>query len=143
MGGDSWWQTGPYESDLAVAFRRAQEAELASDDRGFPGRTIAELWRSEDWAEYILTGGTATVLDQIRTVDPTEPEDGPYMRPITEAEVRAWCPHGRPTRAEWVAALRADAYLDDLFPNRGLGRCTVLYEDGAPAEIGYWGVTAD
>ncbi|MFI8322667.1 hypothetical protein [Streptomyces sp. NPDC085529] len=143
MGGNSWWRTGPYEDDLAVAFRRAQEAELARDDRGFPGRTVEELWRSEDWAEYVFTGGTATVLDQIRTVAATEPEEGPYMRPLTEEEVRAWCPHGRPTRAEWEAALRADAYLDDLFPTRGLGRCTVLYEDGAPAEIGYWGVTAD
>ncbi|MFE5791966.1 hypothetical protein ACFQ8C_05225 [Streptomyces sp. NPDC056503] len=140
MGGNSWWQTGPYDADLAVAFRRAQEAELAEDDRGFEGRTVAELWRSGDWAEFIFTGGTATVLDQIHTVPATEPEDGPYMRPLTEEEVRAWCPHGRPTAAEWKAALRAD---DELFPHRGLGRCTTLYEEGEPAEIGYWGVTAD
>ncbi|MFF7812268.1 hypothetical protein ACFZCF_10135 [Streptomyces sp. NPDC007945] len=140
MGGDCWWQTGPYEADLAVAFRRAQEDELAEDDRGFPGRTIDELWRSGDWAEYIFTGGTATVLDQVRTADATEPETGPYMRPLTEEEVRAWCPHGKPTAAEWTAALGADL---DLYPSRGLGRCTVLYEGGEPTRIGYWGVTAD
>ncbi|MFF9474665.1 hypothetical protein ACF1E9_18845 [Streptomyces roseolus] len=140
MGGDCWWQTGPYEADLAVAFRRAQEDELDKDDRGFPGRTIDELWRSEDWAEYIFTGGTATVLDQVRTVDATEPETGPYMRPLTGEEVRAWCPHGKPTAAEWTAALGADL---DLYPSRGLGRCTVLYEGGEPTRIGYWGVTAD
>ncbi|MFI2733828.1 hypothetical protein [Streptomyces sp. NPDC018711] len=140
MGGDCWWQTGPYDSDPAVAFRRAQEAELAKDDHGFPGRTVAELWDSEDWAEFIFTGGTATVLDQIHTVDATEPERGPYMRPVTEEELRAWCPHGKPTSAEWETALRAD---HELFPRRGLGRCTVLYADGEPSEIGYWGVTAD
>ncbi|MEU8880449.1 hypothetical protein [Streptomyces hydrogenans] len=140
MGGDCWWQTGPYDSDLPAAFRRAQEAELAEDDRGFTGRTVGELWESSDWAEFIFTGGTATVLDQIHTVAATEPEEGPYMRPLTEDEVRAWCPRGRPTATEWEAALRADL---DLFPRRGLGRCTVLYENDAPSEIGYWGVTAD
>jgi hypothetical protein len=28
-------------------------------------------------------------------------------------------------------------------PLRGRGTCTVLYRDGAPVEIGYWGCTAD
>ncbi|MFE2559004.1 hypothetical protein ACFXGT_23845 [Streptomyces sp. NPDC059352] len=140
MGGNCWWQTGPYDVDLEVAFRRAQEAELAKDDHGFPGLTVTELWESEDWAEFIFTGGTATVLDQVGMVDATEPEIGPYMRPVTEEEVHAWCPHGKPAFAEWKAALHAD---DELFPRRGLGRCTVLYENGEPSEIGYWGVTAD
>ncbi|MBB4981163.1 hypothetical protein GGE06_002071 [Streptomyces sp. SFB5A] len=26
---------------------------------------------------------------------------------------------------------------------RGIGRCTVLYRDGEPAEIAYWGCIAD
>ncbi|MFB7512690.1 hypothetical protein [Streptomyces sp. NPDC056144] len=140
MGGNCWWQTGPYDSDLAVAFRRAQDAELAKGEHDSTGRTIAELWESEDWAEYIFTGGTATVLDQIHTVEATAPENGPYMRPITPEELHTWCPHGQPTLADWTTALAGD---DDLYPSRGLGRCTVLYENGEPSAIGYWGVTAD
>lgn len=140
MGGNSWWQTGPYDPDLAVAFRRAQDEELAKGDHDDTGRTITELWESEDWLEYILTGGTGTVLDQVHTVAPDFTEGGPYMRPLTPEEVRAWCPDGRPTREQWTAALAAD---HELYPDRAQGNCTVLYEDGEPSEIGYWGVTAD
>ncbi|MFE5403788.1 hypothetical protein ACFQ9Z_21045 [Streptomyces sp. NPDC056580] len=31
MGGNRWTSTGPYQQDLAVAFRGAQEAEPAGD----------------------------------------------------------------------------------------------------------------
>lgn len=140
MGGNAWYQTGPYQEDLMAAFRQAQEQELSNDSHGFEGRTIDELWEGEDWQEYILTGGTGTVLDQITVVDAGHSEWGPFMRPLTEAEVRAWCPSGRPTEAEWLDALKSDR-LD--YPERACGNCNVLYHDGKPTKIGYWGVTAD
>ncbi|MFE6337387.1 hypothetical protein ACFVP3_20965 [Streptomyces sp. NPDC057806] len=62
------------------------------------------------------------------------------MRPLTDHEVRAWAPNGRPTQAEWVDALASER-LD--YPGRGRGNCTVLHSDGQPVEIAYWGVTAD
>ncbi|MBT2367764.1 hypothetical protein J7E88_21245 [Streptomyces sp. ISL-10] len=146
MGGDEWWQTGPYQRDPAAAFRQAQAEELAKDSHGFEGRTIQELWEDKGWIEYILTGGTGTVLDQAHMVaathaeDPTHDEWGPFMRPLTEEEIRAWCSSGRPTYAEWHDALTSDRLP---FPGRACGNCTVLYRDGQPAQIGYWGTTAD
>ncbi|MET8585371.1 hypothetical protein ABZX39_31485 [Streptomyces collinus] len=141
MGGDCWTHTGPYQRDLEAAFRRAQEHELAEDDHGFgAGRTIDELWLDPAWQEYIFTGGTATVLDFPLMIDAADPDDGPYMRPLTEEEILAFAPHGRPTHAEWDEALDTDR-LD--FPGRAQGRCTVLYTDGEPTHIGYWGCTAD
>ncbi|MFB7243869.1 hypothetical protein CW362_11260 [Streptomyces populi] len=140
MGGDCWTHTGPYEPDLAAAFRRAQEEQLSEDDHGFPGRTVEELWRDPDWHEYVFTGGTATVLDQPEMIDATDSDDGPFMRPLTDEEIRAWAPDGRPAHADWDAALDSGR-LD--FPSRSQGRCTVLYADGEPALIGYWGVTSD
>ncbi|WP_228717864.1 hypothetical protein [Kitasatospora acidiphila] len=104
MGGSDWWQTGPYQEDLAAAFREAQDRELAEDNHGFEGRTIDRLWSDEDWQEFILTGGTATVLDQVTVVDPGHTEHGPFMRPLTPDEIAVWCPDGRPTQAQWVAA---------------------------------------
>ncbi|MFE9597724.1 hypothetical protein [Streptomyces hokutonensis] len=59
---------------------------------------------------------------------------------LCEDEVRDWAPEGRPTRERWIAALRSGAAT---FPGRGTGRCTILYRDDEPAEIGYWGCTAD
>lgn len=140
MGGNGWHQIGPYQQDMGAAFRTAQDEELARDDRGFTGKTMAALWRDPEWQEFILTGGTGTVLDQIELVDATDTTDGPFMRPLTDEEVRAWCPTGRPTEAEWRDAMGTEPFE---FPDRAAGNCTVLYEDGRPARIGYWGVTAD
>lgn len=140
MGGDGWSQTGPYEEDLAAAFRRAQEQELARDDYGFVGRSVDELWADEEWQEFVLTGGTGTVLDQWRLIDAGAGDDVAMMRPLTDREIRAWAAGGEPTRAQWLDAL--DSGLLE-YPGRGSGRCTPLYVDGRPAEIGYWGVTAD
>ncbi|CAL9570233.1 hypothetical protein ACI3K5_18790 [Streptomyces sp. MPA0124] len=140
MGGDAWTHTGPYQRDLAAAFRQEQAEELVRDDHGFEGRSVEQLWHDPQWQEYIFTGGTGTVLDFPSLIDPTDPHDGPFMRPLTDDEVRAWAPHGRPTQEEWDAALQSE-HLD--FPARARGNCTVLYHDDKPARIGYWGVTAD
>jgi hypothetical protein len=126
---------------LAAAFREEQERELAEDDHGFDGMTMAERWRDPDWQEYIMTGGTASVLDQIRVVAPDDHREGPFMRPLTEEEVQAWSPGGHPTEAEWVDALDSSRLG---YPDRAAGNCVVLYDtDGRPTLIGYWGVTAD
>jgi hypothetical protein len=140
VGGDGWSQTGPYLEDPVAAFRRAQEFELQRDDHGFGSRNIAELWEDEDWREYILTGGTGTVLDQWRLIGADQADDVAMMRPLTDREVRVWAPAGSPSRAEWLEALES-GLLE--YPGRGCGRCTVLYRGGRPSEIGYWGVTAD
>ncbi|MER7111323.1 hypothetical protein [Streptomyces sp. NPDC000229] len=140
MGGNAWWQAGPYQESLVAAFRQAQEQELAKDNHGFEGRTIEELWQEEEWTKYILTGGTGTVLDLIHIVHPTDTARGPFMRPLTDGEVRRWAPSGRPAHAEWVNALETERLS---YPGRACGNCTVLYRDGEPTEIGYWGVTAD
>ncbi|MFB7370321.1 hypothetical protein ACFC0D_10805 [Streptomyces sp. NPDC056222] len=140
MGGNAWSHTGPYQSDLGAAFRQAREEALAQDDHGFEGRSIEELWHDAEWHEYIFTGGTGTVLDFPHMIDATDTDDGPFMRPLTDAEVRAWSPNGRPTQAEWEEALKSHRAP---FPDRAQGNCTVLYEAGRPIRIGYWGVTAD
>ncbi|WP_431676701.1 hypothetical protein [Kitasatospora sp. KL5] len=140
MGGSGWWATGPYREDLAAALRLAQELELKDDDHNSGGMTVDELWQDEEWQEYILTGGTGSVLDQWRLIDAEAPDEEAMMRPLTDREVRTWAPTGRPTVAEWVDAL-VTGTLE--YPPRASGRCTVLHTDGHPSAIGYWGVTAD
>ena len=56
--------TGPYQQDIAAAFRRAQEGALAGGgDYGDRVHTIEQLWEDPDWPEAIFTGGTGSVLD--------------------------------------------------------------------------------
>ncbi|SMF84440.1 hypothetical protein [Streptomyces sp. Amel2xC10] len=99
--------------------------------------------KQADGHEYVFTGGTGTVLDFPLMIEAAaDADDGPFMRPLTDDdEVRVWAPHGRPTYDEWDAALDYSERLD--FPGRAQGNCTVLYRDGRPVRIGYWGVTAD
>ncbi|MGW1247388.1 hypothetical protein [Streptomyces sp. NPDC002535] len=139
MGGNAWTQTGPYQPDLKAAFVQTRAETLARDNHGFEGRSIEELWRDPAWHEYIFTGGTATVLDFPSMIDATDRSDGPFMRPLTDEEIRTWSPDGRPTHEEWNEAL-ASGRLD--YPDVQ-GNCTVLYKAGEPAGIGYWGVTTD
>ncbi|MFG2917715.1 hypothetical protein ACGF0D_33055 [Kitasatospora sp. NPDC048298] len=106
VGGSQWAATGPYQENLEAAFRQAQAQELATDDHGFPGRTITELWRDEAWREYILTGGTCTVLDFYALIDAEAGDDFAMMRPLTKSEIRSWAPDGRPTREQWEASIR-------------------------------------
>ncbi|MFF0598929.1 hypothetical protein [Streptomyces antibioticus] len=103
--------------------------ELKGDNRGFESRSVEELWQDTEWHEYVFTGGTGTVLDFPLMIEAGDNDDGPFMRPLTDDEVRAWAPHGRPTYDEWDAALDSER-LD--FPGRAQGNCTVLYRDGRP-----------
>ncbi|WP_055525446.1 hypothetical protein [Streptomyces graminilatus] len=80
------------------------------------------------------------MLDFPAVIDATDTYDGPFMRPLTDGEVRAWAPDARPTCADWDDALDSGRLT---FPDRALGNCTVLYRNGLPAQIGYWGTTAD
>ncbi|MFF2213812.1 hypothetical protein [Streptomyces antibioticus] len=114
--------------------------ELTRDNHGFEGRSVEELGQDTEWHEYDFTGGTGTVLDFPLMIEAGDNDDGPFIRPLTDDEVRAWAPHGWPTYDEWDAALDSER-LD--FPGRAQGNCTVLYRDGRPMQIGYWGVTAD
>jgi hypothetical protein len=141
VGGDGWAKTGPYQQDLAAAFRQAQEQELAKGIHGSDRRTIDELWEDPDWQEYIFTGGTGSTLDFFEfSAGEGHQNEGGRMRLLTDAEVRAWAPGGQPTYDEWQDALHSG----DLFDlDRACGNCTVLYRDGHPTEIGYWGITAD
>lgn len=140
MGGSGWTQTGPYRPDLVAAFRQAQREELARDNHGFEAESVDELWENPDWQEYVFTGGTATVLDFPEIIAPTDPDDGPFLRPLTPAEIKPWSPTTHPTLQDWEEALDTGALP---FPNRSQGNCTILYEAGVPSLIGYWGVTSD
>jgi hypothetical protein len=142
MGGDYWHSTGPYEPDIAAAFRSARETALADGNLSdfVAGRTIEELWEDPEWQEYIFTGGTGSLLDYWGFEGPSAQDGAGVMRLISADEIRAWCPSGRPTLADWI---EANGSFRLPYPDRAEGHCTVLYQDGQPAEIAYWGVTAD
>ncbi|GGN40182.1 hypothetical protein GCM10011578_087440 [Streptomyces fuscichromogenes] len=80
------------------------------------------------------------MLDFPLMIEAKDTDDGPFIRPPADSEVRAWAPHGRPAYEEWAAALDSGRLE---FPGRSQGNCTVRYRDGEPSQIGYGGVTSD
>ncbi|MCD0482538.1 hypothetical protein LO771_09015 [Streptacidiphilus sp. ASG 303] len=136
MSGDRWYRSGPWAEDLSAAFRRAQEEGLADVGGGFEGRDIDGLWADGAWCEYMATRGTGSAASLHLLIDPEAEEEWATLRPLTGEEVRAWAPGGRPTRAEWLEA-RENGRIG--YPAHGRGRCTVLYADGEPVEVMYWG----
>ncbi|MET8895722.1 hypothetical protein [Streptomyces albogriseolus] len=42
-----------------------------------------------EWQQHILTGGTGTVLDFRCMIETTDTDYGPFMRLLTDDEVRA------------------------------------------------------
>lgn len=139
MGANQWSDTGPYQPDIAGAFRAEQDAALARSDYPAAGRSIEELWEDPEWQECIFTGGTCSVLDFYAFEAGSTADMGGVMSLISDAEVRAWCPSSKPTYAEWTDARRSGRLS---YPDRAEGHCTVLYQDRQPAGIAYRGVTA-
>ena len=142
MGASAWYETGPYDADLGAALRTAQETALRRGDYDFSAKSVDELWRDEDWLQYVGTEGTGTVLDLRRLIGAEEADGFATLRPMPPGEFRELLGLvRRPTYADFV-----DGYADDKLPHpdsRGSARCAVLYRDEKPSEIVYWGITAD
>lgn len=142
MGASAWYEAGPYDADLGVALRAAQEIALRSGAHGVEVQSIDELWQDEDWLEFVGTGGTGTVLDLGRLIGEDQPDAFATLRPMGPGEFRSRLGIARrPTYADFI-----DGYAMDKLPNpesRGSARCAVLYRDEKPSQIVYWGLTPD
>lgn len=140
MGASAWHEPGPYDEDFSLALRAAQEIKLRSVRPDVA--SIDDLWRDEEWLEYVGSEGTGSVLDLYKVVGADEPDDFATLRPMPAAAFRTaigvW---RRPEYSDFV-----EAYANDRLPQpqaRGSARCAVVYRDGKPCEIVYWGLTAD
>jgi hypothetical protein len=133
-----------------------QKKAFASYFSGWPeaGRPadIAELWSGDEddeetWAGFMCAQGTHTVVDiQVLVPAETRIDDLPAastMRPVPVSEVVEAFGHVQPTRAEFerLADTTRSPLLDD--DGRWTGRCLVLYQDGVPESVAFWGSSGD
>jgi hypothetical protein len=160
MGGSLWSYRVPFDRDVLAAFRALQERELAGDsfywpeeeddDLGEEFRTavpprpasLEELARIKDDDRYeFWAWGTHSILDMDR-LQPTHLEDHDgTVRPLSPREVQVLIGSKRPTAEEFEAAHAGPGRL-----GVGLlwsGRYTVLYRDGHPDELAFWGISGD
>ena len=139
MGASAWYEIGGYAADAGEALLEAQTKTLRG--RGYDVDSPAELWADEQWVESVGAGGTGTVLDLREIIGEDEADRFATLRPMPAAEFSRLLGVKYPAYNIFL-----DGYLDGRLPqpeSRGSARSAVLYRDGEPSEIVYWGLTAD
>ncbi|MFE3202355.1 hypothetical protein [Embleya sp. NPDC059237] len=149
MGGSGWSYVVPYREDVGAALEALRAEEFAAGHNWSPTdwdlpapASPDDLWQNELYWEFMGTHGTHSVLDVNRVIDVGEDHDFGTVRPLAASVIREGFGSDRPSRADFdgMDFGTLDA-LDDAL--RWSGHCMVLYRDGIPHEIAFWGVSGD
>lgn len=139
----------PYQEDLGAALQALRAAEFASGDYcsptewGMPApATVEELFENELYWEFLGTNGTHSVLDVGRVISADEHHGFGTVRPLAASVVQAGFGTDKPSRANFDAMDSEALDALDQVP-RWSGCCMVLYQDGIPDGIAFWGVSGD
>jgi hypothetical protein len=141
MGGSDWSYVVAYGPDLNEVLQALRERVFRDedyywyDDDERPA-SIEELWHIE-----FASDGTHSILDVGRVVDADGEDVLGAIRPLSTAERQRWFGTDTPTRADFDRASEDVEFTAD--PPRWSGRCVVLYRDGNPGEIAFWGCSGD
>ena len=143
MGASAWHYVVGYQPDTRQAFVELQETVLAEGSyyHGLRDRltfaSMAELDEARN-TEGFWEEGTHSILDMMTFSGPAEEDDIAVVRQLRDDEVRASFGHDRPTGADFERFVAGDWMV-----NRWEGRATVLYRDGNPDGLAFWGISGD
>lgn len=151
MGASSWQHVIPYRDDLEAALGALRLQVFADGDfispadLGLPApETLSDLTCQEMYEEFMGTHGTHSILDitgGVMASDSNFQHEG-SIRPLTDAESLHLFGSAKPSRADFdTAGEIALAY--SVTGGRWTGRAVVLWADGKPAEIAFWGYSGD
>jgi hypothetical protein len=140
LGASDWHYVVGYQDDVSAAFTALQETVLAEGNYYQGSKTYASMsdllaakHTDEFWGE-----GTHSILDMMEIVGPDGKDETATVRMLRDDEVQAHFGTNRPTTADYERFLATDWYT-----NRWESRATVLYKDGQPAELAFWGISGD
>lgn len=148
MGASEWSYVTRYQADFGQALRALQAEVLASGEFVDPAkwgmpvlRKPDDLFENEIYWEFLGTCGTHSVLDVNRVIEAAAaPEIGAVV-PVSAEAILAAYGTDRPTRDDLRDPAEGLPMMDEL--PRWTGACMVLYADGVPDEIAFWGVSGD
>ncbi|WP_327008976.1 hypothetical protein OHA72_17995 [Dactylosporangium sp. NBC_01737] len=149
VGASGWDYLVPFHESVAVTLQRLRAGVLAEGDYYWPdGRdrpkpaTEDELWADESVRESM----THSILDifQVGTGDPADRRAFGRTFEVTDAECARFFGTARPT-ADDLARLEPDPpeALNPLLTDRGVGRHLIVYADGGPDQIYFFGCSGD
>jgi hypothetical protein len=90
------------------------------------------------------TSGTHSIID-VLTVVPADfsGEEFATIKPLSDAECAELFGVTQPTRADYTPQAGSDRLHEYVTGGRWAGRAVVLWADGTPAEIAFWGYSGD
>jgi hypothetical protein len=155
MGASGWEYVVPYQRDLGAALDALRRQVFAEGDYLTPdyyGEVFADLPEpgsvddllQEQYWEFMGESGTHSVIDvhEVVPADFTGEEFG-TVRPLSEAEYAELFGSVQPSRDDFTALSNSERLYDSVTGGRWTGRAAVLWADGAPAEIAFWGISGD
>lgn len=106
--------------------------------------SVDDLTEQEQYAEFMGTSGTHSIID-MRAVVPAgfAGEELCTVRLLSEAECAELFGGTQPSRADFTPLADSELLYDYVTGGRWTGRAVVLWDGGAPAEVGFWGISGD
>jgi hypothetical protein len=150
MGASGWEYVVEYKADMAEALdnlRRsvfAQGEYLSPSELGLPEPASVDDLVTEPYWEFMGTSGTHSILD-VLSVTPADDVGQDYgtIRPLTGIEYRDLFGTPEPGHDDFTRVRDSGRLGDCVHAGRGTGRAAVLWAEGAPAEIAFWGYSGD
>ena len=157
MGASSWEYVVPYQADLgaALAALRLQMFEQGNylkpsyygangGGLGVPDPSSLDDLDQEPYWEFMGTSGTHSIIDVFAVV-PVDSGPGEFgtIRLLSEGEYVELFGVTRPGRSEYAPLAGSERLHHFITGGRWTGRAALLWSDGAPAEIVFWGYSGD
>lgn len=148
MGASGWRYVVPYQNDLGAALDRLRREVFAGGDFVSPESQDLPIPESVDdlleetYGEFMGTCGTHSVIDMLHVVTDVRDQDYCTIRPLTDEEARQLFGTPQPDQVGFDA-VDAITLLDSVTGGNWTGRSVVLWADGKPSEIAFWGISGD
>jgi hypothetical protein len=155
VGASGWEYVVPYQEDLGSALDALRRQVFASGEYLKPSyygdvfdlpepASLDDLFEQEQYWEFMGTSGTHSIID-VGSVVPADfsGEEFGTIRLLSDDEYVQLFGVAQPGRADFTALANSDRLHKYVTGGRWTGRAAVLWADGAPAEIAFWGYSGD
>jgi hypothetical protein len=152
VGASGWEYVVSYQQDLGAALDMLRREVFAAGDFVKPSSefdlpdpaSVDDLTEQEQYWEFMGESGTHSIIDVLSVIpaDSTG-EDFGMIRPLSDTDNAALFGTARPGRADYERLAGTERLHDYVTGGRWTGRAAVLWENGAPAEIAFWGYSGD
>ncbi len=155
MGASGWEYVVPYQQDLGAALDALRRQVFASGDFIKPSyygavfdlpepSSVDDLFEQERYWEFMGTSGTHSIIDVVNVVPVDfKGEEFGTIRPLSDSECVELFGVAQPGRADFTPLSNSGRLHEYVTGGRWTGRVAVLWADGAPAEIAFWGYSGD